>query len=142
MGLRQNKVTIYRFKRLFGRALTFLILETNSHNVRTGAIARTYTQINIKRAVILPPTLDRSFVYDLAYIAAGKNFTEGGFFDRTQTMILIALKDLPKTFVPKIKNHVEFDGGRHEIRTVTTYPETASMILTTINISNSETVGV
>lgn len=139
--LRKTRVIIYKLKRQYGQKAAFYVPTQNDHNILTGKITRTYDKTVIKRAILLPATLDRSFVYDLAYIASNKNFTGGGFFDRNNRMIILDARDLPKTLRPKIKMHIEFDDERFEIKTIDVLPPHAGYIITAQAISNSSTVG-
>ena len=52
-------------------------------NSTTGEKTVVYNKFNIKRAIVLKAREYRSFVYDLAFISANKDFTTGGFFDPT-----------------------------------------------------------
>jgi hypothetical protein len=46
-------------------------------------------------AIVTSFRLARDFSYDLAFIAANKNFTYGGFYDETSKFVMIDAKDLP-----------------------------------------------
>ena len=96
--LRQVELVIYKLKREYGLKLLIWHPLTSVHNITTGKIVRGYKLYHIRRAVMLPHNFQRDFVYDLAFIASGKNFTYGGFFDRSRRYILIAAKDIPTTF--------------------------------------------
>jgi hypothetical protein len=139
--LRKHKTLIYNLKRTFGTAVDFYELLTNDHNLLTGAITRDYKKTTIRRAIVLPATLDRSFVYDLAYIASSKNFTGGGFFDRTKRHIIIDAKDLPKDLKPKIKMHLEFEDERFEIVSIEVVAARAIYLISVQSLSNAKTVG-
>jgi hypothetical protein len=139
--VRKHKVLIYKLKRTFGDKATFFRLRTNTNNVRTGVIAREYDSYTIWKAIILPAILDRSFVYDLAYIASNKNFTTGGYFDRTKRAIMIDAADLPKDFQPRVKDHVEFEDERYELVTIERHAKNSIYLLSCQALSNSEKVG-
>jgi len=141
MSLRQHKLLIYRLKRTYGQSIKYLVPTTNAHDILTGAVSRAYTQFNIKKAVVMPADLARSFVYDLAFIASGKNFTHGGFFDANNRVILVSARDFPKDFLPKIKHHLEFDNEKWEIKTILTQPGRAFYAIAVQSISNAATVG-
>lgn len=140
MGLRQHKLLIYRLKRTFGQSAIYYVPTSNAHDVTTGAITRTYDSYKLKRAVLMPAEMTREFVYDLAYIAAGKNFTHGAYFDSNTRVIIVSAKDLPKGFVPKIKHHIEFDTGRYEIRSFVEQPSRAFYVFLGKALSNAATV--
>lgn len=141
MSLRQHRLLIYRLKRTFGQKIKYLVPTQNDHDILTGAITRAFTQFDIKRAVVMPAELMRSFVYDLAFIASAKNFTHGGYFDATNRWILVSAKDFPKGFKPKIKHHLEFDDEKWEIKTILIQPPRAFYAIAVQSLSNAVTVG-
>jgi len=96
--LKLNNVVIYKLKRLFGLPLIVYKSVENTMNVETGRVIREWVHHHVRRAVILPHEIARSFVYDLSYIAANKNFTYGATFDKDTRIVLIDRKDL-KGFV-------------------------------------------
>lgn len=139
MSLRHAKLLIYRLKRAYGQKATYYV-PSRTHTITTGAISTTWTTYSIKKAVLMPADFDRSFVYDLAYIAAAKNFTHGGFFDRNSRMILVDAKDLPKGFKPKIKHHIQFDDERYEIKVIHEQPSRAFYAFECQALSNAPVV--
>ncbi|MDB4726353.1 hypothetical protein OAF54_02860 [bacterium] len=115
-NLREVSKIIYRLKRQFGLRLDYYIPTGDDHDVETGEINRSYTVHSIKRAILLPSRIDRSFVYDLTFIAANNNFVGGGFFDIKNRVILIDGKDIK--FEPTLNDHVEFEDDRYEIKEI------------------------
>jgi len=140
-NLKQISVVLYRLKRQWGLQVKYYQLGKQTHNVETGDITREYTIITVRRAPVLPNMVDRHFVYDLAYIAASKNFTEGGYFERNQRTIIFDAKDLPRGFVPNGDDHVEFDEKRYEIKSIDHLEQRRGYLLTVAAIDNAETVG-
>lgn len=139
--LRQITVILYRLKRQYGLTVTYYQFDSQTNDVETGEISRTYNEFTIKRAPVLPDNLDRSFVYDLTFIAANNNFVGGGFFDRNIRTMIIDAKDLPKGFKPNSNDHVEFDDERYEILKITHLEQRKGYLLRLQALSNSETVG-
>lgn len=93
-NLRQIKKVIYRLKRTYGRKITFRFVEVGSVNILTGEQTVTNHDYVINRAIILPRTISRDFTYDLAFIAANKNFTYGGYYDPSKHNVLVDSRDL------------------------------------------------
>ena len=139
-NLRETRKVIYHLKMRYGLALEYFDPTAQTHDPKTGDITRTFTQISIRRAVILPTNLSRSFVYDLAYIAVGKNFTEGGFFDKNLKHIIIDKKDFPKDFVPNTNHHMEFDNGRYEIKAIQVFEDRRAYVFSVEGVLNAPTV--
>jgi hypothetical protein len=79
------------------------------------------------------------FVYDLAYIAAGKNFTMGGFFNMNERRIIIRKRNIPSTVTIKLKDHLEFSGERWEINEINSfYDSRSALILVVSKVGGSE----
>ena len=139
-NLREIRKVIYHLKMRYGLTLEYFDPTGQTHDPKTGAITRQFTQITINRAVILPTDLSRSFIYDLAYIASNKNFTEGGFFDKNLKKIIIDKEDFPQDFLPDVNHHMEFDGGRYEILSIQIFEDRRAYLFNVEGILNSPTV--
>ena len=141
MGIeRQHRVTIYQLKRLWGTVVDYFVPTANAHDILTGDITRTYDKTTIRKAIVCPKVLDRSFVYDLAFIASAKNFTGGGYFDRHTRNVILDASDLPTGFVPKVKHHLQFENDRFEIKTVETIFDNAIFVIGCQSLSNADQV--
>lgn len=139
--LRQITVILYRLKRQFGQRVTIYQYDSQTNNVETGEISRTYNTIVVRRAPVLPNNIDRSFIYDLTYIAANNNFVGGGLFDRKQRNLIFDAKDLPKDFVFTNDDHIEFGGQRYEIKTIDHLEAKKGFLMSVEGIEPSDTVG-
>jgi len=133
-SLRQIKRTLYSLKRKFGLKVIYRAPIRNDLNVRTGVVLRKFDEYIIRRAIVLPSNQTRNFIYDLAYIAANKNFTSGGFFDRNDRIIILDAEDFPKTFEPSLNDHVEFREKRYEITAISEAEESNGWLLKVRNI--------
>lgn len=139
-NLREIRKIIYRLKRQWGLRLTYIRPGQAVHDVETGEISRVFEKIYVKRAILLPSKLDRSFVYDLTYIAANNNFVGGGFFDRDSRVILLDGRDLPKDFKPDLNDHVEFDSIRYELLSINPTAQYKAYLLRVQAITSSKAV--
>ena len=139
--LRQHQIIVYRLKRQFGLPAALYAPVSTIQDIETGEISRTWTIINIRRAIIVRSSEDRKFVYDLAYIAAAKNFTGGGYFDHSSRLVIIDAKDFPKDFVPDLNMHFEFQDKRWEINKIERVEDRAGFSFTVTETKGSETVG-
>jgi len=138
--LRQITVILYRLKRQYGRPIVIYQYVGQDNNVETGEITRNYNTIMVRRAPVLPNNIDRSFVYDLTFIAANNNFVGGAYFDRKHRNIIIDAKDLPKDFVFTNDDHLEFDDQRYEIKRIDQLELKKGYLLSLDGIDSSETV--
>lgn len=139
--LRQHRNIIYKLKRQYGLPATLYIPTSTQQNVETGEISRSWDTISISRAIIVRSSENRKFVYDLAYIAAAKNFTTGGYFDEKKRLVIIDAKDLPATFVPDMNMHFEFQEARWEINQINRVEDRAGFSFVVTETKGSETVG-
>ena len=104
---------IYQLKKDYGKPLVLRRAIVNTVDVANGTIQRNYEVQKVRKAVILPGTLSRSFVYDLTYVAANKNFAYGGYFDKTTLTIILGLRDIIGDIT--IEWHAVIGNKRYEI---------------------------
>lgn len=125
--LREVQKIIYTLKRNFGLLMYIQYASADDvYNLQTGEITRTITDIKIRRGILLPENTIRKFLYDLSFIAANKNFTYGGFFERGTRVVLIDVKDLPSGFTIKNSMYVNFHNRRYEIQKSELIPDNAT----------------
>jgi len=139
--LRQITVILYRLKRQYGLRATIYQPASPINDVETGDITLTYTTFAIRRAIVLPDKADRSFIYDLTFIAANNNFVGGALFDRKKRTIIVDAKDVPKTFEPTMNDHIEFDGKRYELESIDSLEQQKGFLFRVQEIDNSTPVG-
>lgn len=96
--LRQIELIIYKLKRQFGLTATLREPLTSAIDVTTGEMNLTFTDTVITRIIRLPRRNISDFVYDLAFIAANKNFTYGAEFDTNDRWFILDIKDLPMEY--------------------------------------------
>jgi len=114
--LRQIKQIVYRLKRNYGVNIVYTRITSSTPNVETGKIVNVLQEITIRRAIIGPARDLRDFAYDLAFIAANKNFTYGGFFDAGTRIMIVDSKDLPSGFVPNLNDYIVEDGVKYNFK--------------------------
>lgn len=113
--LRQIKLILYRLKRQFGVKVDVYCPLSQDHNVSTGVVTKTYDIYRIRRVPVFVGKMMREFIYDLAFIAANKNFTLGMFFETDMRLFLIDRKDLPKGVTINNRCHLIYRHRRYEI---------------------------
>ena len=113
-NLHQTKLILYRMERNFGIPVLFRIPTENSYDVTTGAVTREYTDILVRKTVVLPTRTLREFSYYLSYIAANKNFTYGAFYDKSTKHFIVRSKHL-KGNIPNTSWRVELDRRLYSI---------------------------
>jgi len=125
----QMRRILYRLKRQYGYRMWLYKVETDSNNVQTGEITRTYEVYEIRKGIVLPKRLTRKFAYDLTYLAANKNFQYGAYYDLGIRDIIIETKDLPNNLQPDLRWHIIFDHKRFELREINFYDQRLAMYI-------------
>lgn len=123
------KNSIYRAKLRYGVPIRYHIVDSSSVDPVTGDKNIVTRVINIKKAVVMPAREIRSFVYDLAFISANKDFTTGGYFDPEDKQIIIDAVDLKiqnKIHDPQIQDYIICNNERYDIKEVQAYKERAA----------------
>jgi len=136
--LRRHRSIIYKLKRDFGKSVTIYRPITSIQNVQTGKILRSFLLVEIRQAPVLPRNTSRKFTYDLDYIQAGNNFTEGAYFDKVLNDVLIDARDLPRFFEPNLDDFLIFEGKRFDIKAVERFEDFATFHLTTAGVENQD----
>lgn len=127
--LRQNRNNIYALKRKYGLLATIYKPDEPVCNIETGAIIQNEEKRIIIRAIHVPVKAMRTFVYDLSYIAANKNFTYGGLFDKDTEIVIIDRRDI-KNFVIDLNCYIVFNNKKYNIVDLQDVEELSSYMLT------------
>jgi len=131
-NLAQFKGLLYALKRRFGCPLDVYQQSPESIDLATGRASITKTSLQIKRAIVLPSSVHRSFSYDIGYLKANSNFTYGGIFTEGTRQIIIDRRDLPKDYVIDSvdKFYLVYDGTRYEIKDVQEFEYKLAYLIT------------
>lgn len=137
--LRQIDNLLYQLTKVMGSKITIFRLVQDDYDLEEGNIVRRWDEHIIKRVLIMKARQVNDFVYDLSFIAANKNFTYGGYFGYNRRWIIIRKRDLPKSFIPNLTDHVEFEDQRWEVTEITTDIDSrGGYLLTATKIDGSE----
>jgi hypothetical protein len=110
---------------------------TNTLDIATGVVNRTYNVINMSKVLILPTQLQRDFDYDISYLAANKNFTFGAFFDKDDVVVLIKYADL-NGHKPEIEDHVIYLNKKWQVKKSQEYADLKCYIVNIVALSGSK----
>jgi len=91
--------SLYKLKRRFATSVTLNKKSNITTNTKTGRKSFELKTITIRQAIVMPARNYRTFVYDLAFISANKDFTTGGYFDPNDRRVVIDKKDIPSDWV-------------------------------------------
>lgn len=98
-SLSDIKRVLYRLKRQYGVEVKLVQIELGEVNFRQGNRAtNTPTITTIRKGILLPKMLNSTFYQDIAYLAANKNFTSGGFVDSNIRTLIIDNRNLPNNY--------------------------------------------
>jgi hypothetical protein len=115
--LKHIKASIYRLKQRMGLPIDYHVIDEHSVDPITGDKTTVLSVIHIRKAVVLRAREFRSFVYDLAFISANKDFTTGGFFDPEDRQVILQASDL-EGHNPQIWDYIIFQNDRYDIKEV------------------------
>ena len=138
---REMRKILYPLKRERGEPVQIHRIDDNSVNLETGAITKSYNTNKIAKAIVLPIDLARKFIYDLAYIAANKNFTAGGLFDKATTMVIIDRRELPTGVEVDLDDYCSISGVTYKVASSVLF-EGAFYILQLTTITNFQSLEV
>lgn len=128
--LRQAKIVLYRLKMNFGVPVNIIVDLGTIHDIQTGRIVANERSFIIRRAMVLPDKMVRDFVYDLSFIAANKNFTYGGLFDKSTRLMILDSADLPRDYIPAIDNRCVYANERYNFKDMNRLIENLGYLIT------------
>jgi hypothetical protein len=97
--------------------LDYYIITGHDVDPETGEKVTVESVTKVRKAIVLRAREFTSFVYDLAYISANKDFTQGGFFDPEDRRIILEAKEIPN-IEPKVRDYVVFQNERYTIKDI------------------------
>lgn len=108
---------LYTLKRGYGFPLTLHKVSKETYDRETGKRTATIEIRKIKRAIILPSTMQTKFEHDLAYTASNRNFTYGGTYDMSLRKVIIDARDLGD-FVIEMEDYFIYNEKRWQINSI------------------------
>lgn len=138
-NLRQIKNILYQLKKDWGIAMD-LRNQTSVVDRKTGMTQKSYVSVSIRRGILLPVKLTPSFLYDLSFIAANKNFTYGGLFGAGSRVVIVDGSDVPSTFTVKEDTQLIIAKAVYVVKNVETLVNKLGYLLTVTTLSNLENV--
>lgn len=135
-NLPNHRRMLYSLKRDWGQRVILHRLTSETKDVTCGTTIRRYQALELQKVAILPKKTSRTFVYDLDYIQAGRNFTKGAFFDKNARNLVIDARDLPKNFIPNLNDFVVIRGKRYMITVVEELEDIAAFGIKITTVEN------
>ncbi len=128
--LRFLRNVLYRLKRRYGEPLHIFEVTSSVVDRATGEQTTRTSRTEVGRVIVLPSQVDREFAYDLAFIAAAKNFTYGGFFDTTERRFIFDTNELPIDFEIKQGMYLIFNDLRYDVKRVEAFEDGRAFFIT------------
>lgn len=97
----------------FGVQLVYHEVSAPVLDLDTGEKKETYGSKKVKKALMLAEVITEKFTYDLSYIAAGKNFVQGGFYSEGLRSVVILKSDVK---APTTQDQIEIEGVRYRVQ--------------------------
>ncbi len=123
MNRRQTRFirkVLYTLKREYGFDITFHKMTGQTLDLEDGTSTQTFEIKRIKRAIVLPDSKRDTFEYDLAFIAAAKNFTYGGSYTTSLRRIIIDRQDLGD-YTIELRDYIIWNEKRWEVAKIDSY---------------------
>ncbi len=111
---------LYSLKKEFGFDITFHKMLAQTLNLEDGTSTQTFEIKRVRRAIILPDSKRDTFEYDLAYIAAAKNFTLGAYYNTSLRKIIVDRQDLGD-YVIELRDYIIWNEKRWEVAKIDSY---------------------
>lgn len=139
--LRQVKVILYALKKAYGLQGYLYRPIDNITSVTTGKQSIDYKIIPIRQSIILPSSEARKFIYDLGYMAAAKNFTYGGFFDKELRVVIVENRDL-QGIRPNLNDYFAYGDTLYKIEKTILAEDNSAWVLHLQNVSAKDDIVV
>lgn len=121
-----------RLEKRYGTPIDYYQPFNEDTNLTTGVKTAQYHSQSIRRALVLPFTITRGFLYDTAFLSAGngdaKAFSFGALHDKNESSIVIRQRELKLT--PKMSDHMAWKGLRFDVKDIATYPDIQLYVIT------------
>ena len=123
------KRILYSLKHMFGQEIEIVWQSSNTRNLETGIKTVAKDSVMVRRGIVLPSKIKTSFSYDLAFIAAAKNFTYGALFDETRRRFIFDRSDLPSGFEIKTHYYLVVGGVRYDVEQVEEFEQNSGYLV-------------
>ncbi len=119
---------LYRLKRRYGQPLIVIDRTTTGLNIQTGVKTIAKVGHDVKRALIFPASIQTQFFFDLAYIAAAKDFSYGTQVEHDMRKVIIDRRDL--TLEINTTHYIIYKNKRYDVKKVEDFELNAAYIVT------------
>lgn len=111
---------VYRLKRDFGVAVSYVVKGSSTTNRQTGVVTRTSTSYTIKRVIVLE-------AQDIKNHITVQQFKDAGFYDTSRRGFIIDAADI--NFVPKKDDTITYQSKTYGVEVIHPVAETKSYLI-------------
>jgi hypothetical protein len=137
-NLRQVKNILYQLKKDWGVSMQLRNPASSDLDRKIGTVLTAYQILKIRKGIWLPAKLSPTFIYDLSFIAANKNFTYGGLFGANLRVVIVDGHDVPKTFTIKENTQLVVEKSVYVVKNIEKLVNRLGYLLTVTTLSNLE----
>lgn len=137
MSLRFIRQTLYSLTRNYGAPADIYRNTSAAVDNSTGVTIVQRSVVRCRRVIRLPDNRSRQFAYDIAFLAANKNFTYGGTWDTGKRSFVVLASELVG-FVPTIGDWVVHDSKRWDVKKVEELDYKQGYLLETAQVDGDE----
>lgn len=112
---KEVKKILYHLKKLYSKQIQLVFYSDSTFSVDTGTLVKTSIPIIIRKAIVLPVSKSKQFSYDLAYLAASRNFTYGGEYIQEDGWVIIERSDLEGNTINVSNTKCIVDGSSYNV---------------------------
>ena len=120
---------LYALKRQYGGAVVVYQNGAVTTDTKTGEVTRTKTATRIRRAIVLPVTINREVKQSISLISANKQMVTGGGFESGKRLFIIERRDCPSLVLHKT-DWLIYHGRKYAIENYEEYEFDAAYIIT------------
>ncbi len=92
-------------------------IASHAVDVETGVKTTTSTRARVRKGIVLPSKIESLFSFDIAFLAASRDFTSGGLYGKQSRVVVLDTCDLPSDW-GKINSEqwVMIAGCRYDVK--------------------------
>jgi len=118
---------LYRLKREFGVFLKLQWRDSCTTNRETGNKVVKYSGIELRQAILLPESIKRNAQMGMPFPVGNKT---GAWYDAGERGLILDIKDLPISIIPKMDWFVVYNNRRYEIKAIDEITDLAAYQIT------------
>lgn len=108
--------SLYQLKHRYGFPIDLYQTTKGAFNTQTGQYDFTTVKAHIRRAIIMPSAVQRSFFFSISVIQANSKFIQGGDIQMDDRQVIVDAEELPEDWVINIDDYFIWENQRYDIK--------------------------